>query len=224
MASTRLGDAFSLVFGAWGTRPLAKRIVTVVALLMLIAGAGLIAYPTVTDLYSSRQQQQLASEFTSSEFKTQFASGSIVPGQVLSRIEIPAIRVEALFVEGTEGRALRAGAGHYAKTPLPCEEGNVAIAGHRTTFGKPFNRIDELKGGEVIKLVTPERQCSYRVVIIDSEKSKPRPIPKSASWITDPGNVSVLNRLPGSMLTLTTCHPKRSAKQRLILRAELIPA
>jgi len=191
---------------------------------MLVSGAGLLAYPTFTDIYSNRQQDQLATEFDSPKFKTQFAEGDIEPGKVLSRIEIPAIKVKALFVEGTDAGALRAGAGHYAKTPLPCEEGNVGIAGHRTTFGKPFNRLDELKVGDTIKLITPEKQCSYKVVIMDSEKSKPRPSPTSAAWISDPTNLSVLNRLPGSMLTLTTCHPKRSAKQRLILRAQLIPA
>ena len=51
------------------------------------------------------------------------------------------------MVEGTSPEALRAGAGHYPETPLPGQAGNVAIAGHRTTYGKPFNRLDEVAPG-----------------------------------------------------------------------------
>lgn len=224
MASSRFGDALSLLFGAWGTRRTARRVVTGVIVLMTLSGAGLVAYPTFTDFYSKGQQRQLANQFASPEFKTQFAKGNVEPGQVLTRIQIDALHVDALIVKGTDLDALKAGAGHYSTTPLPCEPGNVAIAGHRTTYGKPFERLDELKVGDKIKLYTPQKKCTYEVVMEKSERSKPRPNRKTAAWITSPDNVSVLSPLPGSMLTLTTCHPKRSAKQRLILRAKLISA
>jgi len=191
---------------------------------MMVGGAGLLAYPTFTDIYTANQQKKLATEFASPKFKTQFAAGRVASGQVLTRIEIDAIQVNALIVEGADEGALRAGSGHYPKTAYPCKPGNVAIAGHRTTFGKPFARLDELKVGDKITLSTPQTKCTYKVSIMDSERSKPRPSPESGAWITDPGNVSVLNALPGSWLTLTTCHPKHSAAQRLILRAEMVSA
>lgn len=222
MASTRFGDALSLVIGAWTTRRTARRVVTTIILLMALAGAGLLAYPAATDFYSKGQQRHLATEFASPEFKTQFANGNVQPGQVLTRIEIDAIHVDALIVSGTDLDALRAGAGHYTESAMPCEPGNVAIAGHRTTFGKPFERLDELKVGDKIKLYTPEKKCTYKAVILDSERFKPRPNKRAAAWITTPDNISVIGPLPGSMLTLTSCHPKRSAKQRLVLRAEMV--
>lgn len=222
MASSRFGDALTLLFGAWGSRKTARRVVTGLVVVMALAGAGLLAYPTFTDVYSSGQQRELADQFASPEFKTQFAQGEVRAGQVLTRIQIDALRVDALIVKGTDLDALRAGAGHYSSTPLPCEPGNVAIAGHRTTFGKPFERLDELKVGDTIKLFTPVKKCTYKVVLTESDRSRPRPNRKTAAWISSPENVSVLNPLPGSMLTLTTCHPKRSAEQRLILRAEMV--
>lgn len=224
MASTRFGDALSLIFGAWGSRRTAKRVVTGIVVVMALAGAGLLAYPTLTDFYSDGQQRQLANEFASPEFKAQFAKGEVKPGQVLTRIQIDSLKVDALIIKGTDLDALKAGAGHYSNTSLPCERGNVAIAGHRTTFGKPFERVDELKVGDTIKLFTPQKKCTYKVVLLDEERSKPRPNRRTAAWITSPNNVSVLDQVDGSMLTLTTCHPKRSAEQRLIVRAKLVSA
>ena len=68
-----------------------------------------------------------------------------------------------MVVEGTGASALRAGAGHYPNTPLPGEEGNVAIAGHRTTYGKPFANLDRLKPGDEIILETPVGKYTYKV-------------------------------------------------------------
>lgn len=192
------------------------------SVIMMVAGAGMFLYPTYTDIYSSRQQDQLAEQFVSPEFKTKFASGNIEQGQVLTRIAISKIGVNALIVEGTEPKALRAGAGHYTKTALPCEDGNVGIAGHRTTYGKPFNRLDELQVGDVIELVTPQKKCRYSVV--EGPGGKKRPRSGSAAWITTPFDGGVISRMSGSMLTLTTCHPKGSAAERLIVRAKLLSA
>ena len=185
----------------------------------MIAGAGMLAYPLATHVYSSTKQRSLDAEFLTPEFKRNFQAGQIVEGQVLTRIVIERLGVNALIVEGTEPKALRAGAGHYRKTALPCQTGNVGIAGHRTTYGKPFSRVDELSAGDTISLVTPERSCDY--VVVEGERGKRRPRRGAAAWITHPNDGAVLGPLPGSMLTLTTCHPKGSARERLILRAQL---
>jgi sortase A len=86
---------------------------------------------------------------------------------------------------------------------LPCADGNVSIAGHRTTFGKPFANVDQLRTGDTIELETPIGSCVYRV---DKEP-----------FVVGPRDVSVLGATNEKALTLTTCHPKGSAAQRLIV-------
>jgi sortase A len=129
-------------------------------------------------------------------------------GDSLTRLKIPSIDVDVVVVEGTDGTSLRAGAGHYSSTPLPCEQGNVGIAGHRTTYGRPFNHLDLVEVGDLIVLEVPIGTCTYRVT--------KRP------FIVLPENIQVLAATDTPTLTLTTCHPKGSAKQRLIVQAELV--
>lgn len=217
---SRVKDATSFIWGAWKVRPRGRRAIWVLALLMAVSGAGMLTYPFLTNLYSSVRQSQLTKEFQSPEFESAFATGDIAPGQVLTRITIASIGVNALIVEGTEPAALRAGAGHYEETALPCEPGNVGIAGHRTTYGKPFNQLDELRTGDIIELTTPTGSCKYRVV--DGPADSPRPRRGSPTWVTHPKDGAVLNPMDGHFLTLTTCHPKGSAAKRLIVRAELV--
>ena len=64
------------------------------------------------------------------------------------------VQVNVVVVEGTSVAALQAGAGHYPETPYPCAQGNVAIAGHRTTYGRPFNRLNDMRPGDRVA-------CSY---------------------------------------------------------------
>ena len=120
----------------------------------------------------------------------------------------PSIGVEVVVVEGTTQAALRAGAGHYPETALPCGSGNVAIAGHRTTFGKPFNRLDEVAPGDEITLETPLGTCTYKV--------------SEAAFVVTPDDVEVVAPTDTPRLTLTTCHPKGSARERLVLHADLV--
>src|SRR5207248_3367813 len=108
-------------------------------------------------------------------------------------------------VEGTSASALKAGAGHYPQTPLPCDAGNVAIAGHRTTYGKPFANLDRLAPGDTVVLETPIGSCTYEV--------------EKAPFAVSPNDFTVIANDPARRtLTLTTCHPKGSASQRLIVK------
>lgn len=222
MTSGKLRGAFGFLFGAWRIRPRSKRILSALSVVLALSGAGMLGYPFFTDLYSSRQQDRLEQEFVSPEFREDYRLGRVESGQVLTRIRIPAIGVDALIVEGTDARSLRAGAGHYPHTALPCQAGNVGIAGHRNTYGEPFNRLDELRVGHEIQLITPGGSCTYRVV--DGPDGTRRPHRFSAGWITHPEDGEVLLPLGGNNLTLTTCHPKRSTAERLIIRAELVSA
>ena len=76
---------------------------------------------------------------------------------------MPSIGVSEVFVEGTGAGDLRTGPGHYPATPLPGERGTVAIAGHRTTYGAPFRRVDQLERGDRIELRMPYGRFVYRV-------------------------------------------------------------
>ena len=136
---------------------------------------------------------------------------SVGVGDSLTRIKIPRIGVDVVVVEGTTASALRAGAGHYPATPLPCEVGNVAIAGHRTTYGRPFHDMDQLEPGDRITLETPIGECTYEV---DDDP-----------FIVSPTQTEVVENTPeAAKLTLTTCHPKGSARQRLVLHATMVSA
>jgi sortase A len=187
------------------SRPWAKRAVSVLSVLLLIGGVALLAYPFATNLYQNRLQHKLSKELASPTLKQKYRSHSLGVGDSLTRIKMPAINVDVVVVEGTTPTALRAGAGHYSQTPLPCEKGNVAIAGHRTTYGKPFADIDQLRVGDQIELDTPIGGCVYQL--------------KKPPFVVDKADLSVLNPTTDQTLTLTSCHPKGSAAKRIIVKA-----
>ena len=85
-------------------------------------------------------------------------------GEPVGIITIPKIGVSNVIVEGVTKADLKKGPGHYPGTPLPGQKGNSGIAGHRTTYGAPFNRIDELVPGDEIKVATPQGEFTYEVI------------------------------------------------------------
>ena len=130
-------------------------------------------------------------------------------GEAVAVIKIPKIGVEQAVVEGTGVGDLRKGPGHYRNTPLPGQPGNAAIAGHRTTYGAPFNRIDELAPGDAILVTTLQGNFKYLV------SEAPFPVSPRQNDVLFPKN--------DNRITLTTCHPKYSAEKRLIVVAKLAP-
>jgi sortase A len=190
------------------TRRWAKRAVSVLSALLLIGGVALLAYPFATNLYQNRLQDKLSKQFASQSLKQKYRNRAVGVGDSLTRIKMPAIHVDVVVVEGITPTALRAGAGHYPQTPLPCEKGNVAIAGHRTTYGKPFADIDQLRVGDQIELDTPVGGCVYQL--------------KRAPFVVDKSDLSVLNQTNDKTLTLTSCHPKGSAAKRIIVKADWV--
>jgi sortase A len=129
------------------------------------------------------------------------------PGGPVGIISIPKISVKMVIVEGTDADQLRSGPGHYPGTPLPGESGNVAIAGHRTTYLHPFYDLDALAPGDAIDILTVQGLFTYHVVSTQS---------------VDPADVAVVAPTPTPMLTLTTCNPRYSASQRLVVQAALV--
>lgn len=139
----------------------------------------------------------------------------IAPGEALARIRIPEIGVDKLVVEGVTVDDLRKGPGHYRSTPQPGQAGNAAIAGHRTTYGAPFSRIDELAPGDKIIVTTLHGTWNYVVVGAPDD-------PTNGHFIVKPTDVWVLDDFGDNRLTLTACHPKFSADQRIVVVAKLV--
>jgi len=134
-------------------------------------------------------------------------SDKIGKGDAFGRIELPAIDRDYAVVEGTDLKTLRAGPGHYPKTPLPGQGGTIGVAGHRTTYGAPFRSIDKLDPGDEIVMDMPYGKLTYEV-------EKRQIVPPTALWITD--------RVPGrERLVLSACHPLYSAAKRIVVFARL---
>lgn len=128
-------------------------------------------------------------------------------GEAFGKMQIPAIDLEWLVFEGVDRTTLKKGPGHMPWTPLPGQPGNAVISGHRTTYGAPFFDVDRLKPGDEIIIETALGRHVYEVreVFVVSPTDV---------WVTDP--------MRGAWLTLTTCNPKYSARERLIVQAELV--
>jgi len=129
-------------------------------------------------------------------------------GEPLGVLRIPAIDVDLVVVGGVGTEELKMGPGHYPGTALPGGLGNAAFAGHRTTYGAPFLDVDRLQAGDVIEFARGDDIWVYEV---------------TGTQIVSPTDAHVLlteNPLE-SVLTLTSCHPKRSTAQRIIISAAL---
>lgn len=138
-------------------------------------------------------------------------------GDPVGRIDIPAIGLSKAFVEGVDRDVLRQGPGHYPGTALPGHPGNTAIAGHRTTHGAPFYHLDELAPGDEIVVSTAEGEFHY---LVDGH-----PDDDGATvghLIVTPDDVGVLADAGDNRLTLTACHPRYSARQRIVVTAHLV--
>jgi sortase A len=134
-------------------------------------------------------------------------------GQAVAIIQIPKIGVNSAVVQGVGVSDLQKGPGHYPNSPMPGQVGNAAIAGHRTTYGAPFYDLNQLKPGDHIYITTK-----------DSPPGRPWDYQVMSSRSVDPGDVAVLDATPDARLTLTTCTPRFSASQRLVVVSKLIGA
>jgi sortase A len=190
-------------------RQSARKGLTVAGGALVAVAIVFLAFPVYTDFVHNGLQGKLSKELRTSATKQAYLAGTLRSGQSLTRIEIPKLGVNVVVVQGIDEDSLRAGAGHYPETPLPCSVGDVAIAGHRTTYGKPFANIDRLGPGDEIVLKTPVGSCVYRVT--------------QNPFAVLPDNWSVVANTPGQFtLTLTACHPKGSASHRLVIKAAMV--
>lgn len=139
-----------------------------------------------------------------------------LPAQAVALLRVPAFGPDYVrpVLEGTGTEVLQQGIGHYDGAVLPGEVGNFAIAGHRTTYGKPFNLIAELAVGDAVVVETAEQFHVYRVqrseIVLPTEVDVIAPVPDR------PGEQPT-----EAWLTMTSCHPMFSARQRFVVHALL---
>jgi sortase A len=185
---------FDSILGAVG------RVLIATGVLMLL----FVAYQLWgTGLSEQRAQSDLQRTFTS-----QLPSLPLY-GDPVTRIEISKIGVDKIVVAGVDYKALEKGPGLFDGSPLPGQLGNVAIAGHRTSYGAPFSRLNELTLGDEIVLTRAGSTFTYIV----SEKP----------FIVKPSQTEVLKTIDATtgQLTLVTCHPKWTSENRMIVKAKL---
>jgi sortase A len=169
-----------------------------------------------TGAYTKAQQNKLNDELTKS-WSGNVTSERVRLGHGLALIRIPRLGkgFHYVVIEGVSVADLRKGPGHYPGTAMPGQVGNFVISGHRTTYLAPFNRLNELRDGDTILIDTRSRQYAYQV---------------TAKKVVLPTDVNVVAPVPGHpkqfptkrLITLTTCNPKYSATQRLIVFGQLV--
>ena len=148
--------------------------------------------------------QSQSSETTSGGQTAQ--SQQVIPG-ALFKITIPKINSSWIGYEGTNTPSLKRGPGHYIETAMPGELGTCVIAGHRTTYGAPFNKVDQLVNGDQIILETTEgKQFTYLV---------------TGKMEVLPNDLSALKQTEYASLILTTSTPKFYATRMLLVFAKL---
>jgi sortase A len=217
----RIVATLAFLVGCLPRRRSGRRALGILTVLMAFAGVALLAYPFATDFWAKTRQNTLKKEITTQQAVQAYQRHEVKVGAALTKLIVPKFggcpsckKVDVVVVEGTTGNALRAGAGHYMNTPLPGELGNVAIAGHRTGFGEPFRHFDKLRQGDQVILQTPVGRYTYEVIgPFDGHKNP---------WVTHPRDLSVIQATPDAVLTLTTCDPPHTSKNRLIVRAKMI--
>lgn len=211
-------------------RPLSLVLVVIGGLLLADAVATLVWQEPVSALYSRLEQGRLGDKLAKLEGtepsavdrrvlsrlgtldrRLAYASRALnrrtSDGEPLGRIRMPSIGVSSVVVAGTGTASLRMGPGHYPGTPLPGTHGTVAIAGHRTTYGAPFRRLDQLGRGDRIELRMPYGTFVYSV-------ERRRIVLPTAVWVTRSTSFD--------RLILSACHPLYSAAKRIVVFARLV--
>lgn len=209
-------------------RGLGQLLITVGVVLLLFCVYEL----KVTDLYTDDQQKALTHELRDSwaaSRPSRPVDHSVPAGGFLD-LPAPDVPLHAPYavlriprlgrdyvktvVEGVSVEDLKRGAGHWPATAAPGQVGNLVLSGHRTTYGHPFGDLDLLHVGDAIVLETRDGWFTYRTteqkVVLPSAVDEAYPVPGRKG-------ATPTRRL----LTLTTCNPKYSARQRLVVRAEL---
>lgn len=199
--------------------------------LMFGMALGLLSYYALTTLLAWASQEELRAEnadvvafviddpkvietesgtvfdFTGWPGEDQAFWATLPEGEAFGRIVIADIGVDTIVMKGVQPADLRRGPGWIDWSDLPGPTGTCGISGHRTTYGAPFRRIDELAPGDTIDLYSPYRRYRYEV---------------TRTLVVTPDQVEVVASTEPPTLTLTACHPPFSARFRIAVQADLV--
>jgi sortase A len=132
------------------------------------------------------------------------------PEVVHGTLELPTLGVEQPLQEGVTLTAINRGPSHWPGTALPGELGNVVVAGHRTTYSRPFHDLDLLAPGDPLVFTMNDGTVwTYE---------------HTGTEIVGPDAMHIVNQAPEHTATLFACHPKGSAAQRIVAHFELTSA
>jgi len=197
-----------------------RKIIRYSGITLIVAGLIVILFPLYTNFIMAGREDSVLAAWEEGVAYIQGAD-DLENGQVLVRnievidtemklpfqISIPEIDLNWLVNEGTDYTTLRKGPGFYIGSAFPGETGTCVVAGHRTTYGAPFNRLDELEEGDEIFIETfGNEKFTY---IVTGQES------------VYPDDLSVLENTDYSSLILSTCTPKYFATRRLIIFAAM---
>ena len=160
---------------------------------------------SLENLEQTDEFQESVISIATKTLTNQAAKAEFLP-DVVGRLTILSANINHYVVFGATNNKLEYGPGYILGTSLPGSGGNFAIAGHRTTYGAPFGNLDRVKIGETIIFQTNTNQYKYKIVDLK---------------IVSPDDNYVLDNYGDDRITLTTCHPKFSAKQRLVVVGQL---
>lgn len=131
-----------------------------------------------------------------------------IVGDTIGILKIDKIDLKVAVTEGAELEDIKSTVGHFENTAMPGEVGNCSIAGHRSyTYSEHFNRLDEVEIDDTVEIETLKGTFTYKINDI---------------FIVDPEDVYVLDPTDTATITLITCTPKNTGKQRLILKGDLV--
>jgi len=198
------------------------KIIRYTGIALIIIGLAVIIWPFYTNFVMVRREMEILSSWEEMDTIPIETSGSEETGgtdgklekenipvdtekKVPFRITIPDIELDWIVNKGTDYATLKKGPGHYTSSALPGEEGTCLVAGHRTTYGAPFNRLDELEEGDEI-IIETEGNEKFIYLVTGMEAVLP----------TD---MTVLENTDYPSLVLSTCTPKYYATRRLIIYA-----
>lgn len=137
-----------------------------------------------------------------------FAAGiQAEQGAPIGKIIIPKIDLDYVIVEGVTLEDMKSGPGHWPETPFPGMGGNFILSGHRNMYGWPFFKLDKLAVGDTIEILLPYVAATYEV---------------TRSLIVQPDQVEVVAQRGVEEVSLTTCDPPFTARNRLVIQGKLM--
>lgn len=126
-------------------------------------------------------QQRSAQQSKFDSFRAQLAKGTapvasvnadnqaLRPGTPVAYLEIPALGLRQVVLEGTSSGTMFDGPGHRRDSPFPGESGTTVIMGHRAIYGAPFSQIGDLQAGDAIRVTTGAGEFDYEVIGVRRE-------------------------------------------------------